>query len=253
MKRIIKPVLIALFWLAVWALACTAVKSEILLPSPQSTLKALWSLLKTADFYKSAAFSVLRILAGFISGAALGILLGSLTAVSSVLRSLFSPVMSIIKATPVASFIVLLFVWFSNGAVASFTSGLIVLPVMWSSTFTSVTQIDKELVEMAALFKVPFKKMLSGLYIPSVLPQLKSAAATALGLAWKAGIAAEVICSPKNSIGSGIYSSKIYLDTPSLFAWTLTVIVISVLLEKLIIKLLSIKKAPRKEAVENEA
>lgn len=253
MKKVIKPVLIGIFWLAVWALACTAVKSEILLPCPQSTIKALCGLLKTGGFYKSAAFSVLRILAGFVSGAVLGILLGSITSVSSVLRSLFSPVMSIIKATPVASFIVLLFVWFSNSAVASVTSMLIVLPVMWSSTFTSVTQIDKSLVEMAQLFKVPLKKRLTGLYIPSVLPQIKSAAATALGLAWKAGIAAEVICSPKNSIGNGIYSSKIYLDTPSLFAWTLTVIIISVLLEKLIIKLLSIKKAPVKEAAADEA
>ena len=249
MKKIIKPVLIALFWLAVWVLACTAVKSEILLPCPQSTLKALWGLLKTADFYKAAVFSVFRIVAGFVFGSALGILLGSLTCASPILRSLFSPVMSIIKATPVASFIVLLFVWFSNGTVASVTSALIVLPVMWSSTFTAIAQTDIKLKEMAKVFKVPFKTRLKKLYIPSVLPQIKAAATTSMGLAWKAGIAAEVICSPRNSIGNGIYSSKIYLDTPSLFAWTLTVIVISVILEKAVLKLLG-AKSDRKEARE---
>ena len=54
-----------------------------------------------------------------------------------------------------------------------------------------------------------------------------------IGMAWKAGIAAEVICSPHNTIGYFLYRTKIYFDTPALFAWTLCVIVLSFIIEKI--------------------
>lgn len=241
MKKALKIILTILFWIAAWQLAAFGVSSVILLPSPADVFKALLSLVSTGEFYISVMFSVIRITCGFICGSVLGIICGTLSFKSKLLNTLLSPVASVIKSTPVASFIVLLFVWFSNGTVAAVTSALIVIPVMWSNTFTSLSQTDKNLIEMADVFKVPYFKKIKEIYIPSITPSLKSAAATSLGLAWKAGVAAEVICSPKNSIGGGIYSSKVYLETPSLFAWTAVVIAVSVILEKLLIKLINRK------------
>ena len=63
--------------------------------------------------------------------------------------------------------------------------------------------------------------------------------ATGLGFAWKAGVAAEVIANTKMSIGAQIYDSKIYLDTLNLFSWTIVIIALSILLEKVVTKLLS--------------
>lgn len=239
MKKALKIILTILFWIAAWQLAAFGVSSEILLPSPANVIKALFSLASTGDFYISVAFSVIRITLGFVYGTVFGIIFGTLSFRSKLLNMLLSPLAGVIKSTPVASFIVLLFVWFSNSTVASVTSALIVIPVMWSNTFTALSQTDKNLLEMANFFKVPYLKKIKDIYIPSVTPSLKSAAATSLGLAWKAGVAAEVICSPKNSIGGGIYSAKVYLETPSLFAWTAVVIAVSVILEKLLIKLIN--------------
>ena len=64
---------------------------------------------------------------------------------------------------------------------------------------------------------------------------------TAIGLAWKSGVAAEVLCLPKAAIGTQVYYSKIYLETPSLFAWTAVVIVLSMLLERIVRRLLGVK------------
>ena len=51
-------------------------------------------------------------------------------------------------------------------------------------------------------------------------------------------MAAEVIGLPNHTIGMHLYNAKVYLETPELFAWTLTVVVLSVLLEKLVVRLL---------------
>ncbi len=235
LKKLIKNVLIMLFWAAVWQLTAVLVASEILLPTPLAAIKALVSLGKTSEFYLSVIFTVIRIFAGFILGLLSGILMGAVTYKSKLLNSLLSPLASVIKSTPVASFTVLLFVWFSNDTVAAVTSMLIVIPIIWSSTYTALNSVDGELLEMARLFSVPLKKRITEIYIPSVFSAVRSSAITAMGLAWKAGVAAEVICSPKNSIGGGIYSSKIYLETPELFAWTAVVIAVSMCVERLLV------------------
>lgn len=234
LKKLVRNILIMLFWTAVWQLIAVLVASEILLPTPLSAFSALLRLGKTSEFYLSVLFTVVRISAGFLAGLVLGILTGAATYKSRLLNSLLSPLAGVIKSTPVASFTVLLFVWFSNDAVASITSMLIVLPIVWGSTYTALSSVEGELSEMANFFGVSLKKKITEIYIPSALPAVRSSALTAMGLAWKAGVAAEVICSPKNSIGGGIYSSKIYLETPELFAWTAVVIIVSMAIEKLL-------------------
>lgn len=60
---------------------------------------------------------------------------------------------------------------------------------------------------------------------------------TSLGLAWKAGIAAEVLCTPKGAIGTQLYNAKIYIETTDLFAWTFVVVILSLLLEFAFVRL----------------
>ena len=93
--------------------------------------------------------------------------------------------------------------------------------------------MDVQLCEMAMIFRMRGWRRLVYLTIPSVMPYFMAGAQTSIGLAWKAGIAAEVLCTPKGSLVQRLYESKIYLDTPSMFAWTAVVVITSILLEKL--------------------
>ena len=68
----------------------------------------------------------------------------------------------------------------------------------------------------------------------TVMPFFRSACLSSIGLGWKAGIAAEVLTVPKHSIGRMIADSKLYLLTEELFAATLVVIILSLLLQKMI-------------------
>ena len=237
-KRAVRSVISLAFWLGVWQLAAICVGKELILPTPLAVVKVLIKLCASGSFWLSAGLSLARVFCGFFAGVIIGSLLAWLTYVSPVSDTLFSPIIRIVRATPVASFIILALLWIGKALVPAFISMLMVIPIIWGSTRTAIDQTDKNLLEMGNVYRLGFRKTLRYIYIPSVFPAWRSACITALGLSWKAGIAAEVLCVPRLSIGSNLYNSKIYLETPSLFAWTCVVILLSFFVEKGLVQLL---------------
>lgn len=231
-KKAARILLPLLFWGGVWWLCALRVGQELLLPHPWTVLRELWTLAQTADFWLAAAMTLLRV----FSGAAMGILLGggvaALSARFAVLDWLFTPVVKVIRATPVASFIILVWLWSPTSWVPAVVSALMSLPVVWGAVGQGIRATDPQLLELAAAYRFSPGKTLRLIYVPSVRPAFAAGCRTALGLAWKAGVAAEVLCLPKKAIGSQIYFSKLYLETPQLFAWTAVVILLSFLVER---------------------
>lgn len=237
-KQILVSASVAAFWLLVWQCVYLAVGQELLVASPLGVFRRLFELMRGADFWRSIGMSVLRIMSGYAIAVAAGALLAFLTEASPVLNALFHPVIRAARSTPVASFIILALVWISAGRVPAFIAALVAVPIVWENVREGIASTDRNLLETAELFRVKRFKVITKIYIPSVFPYFVSGAVSALGLAWKAGIAAEVLSVPKNSVGLEIYHSKIYLETTDLFAWTAAVIVFSIILEKLIVFLL---------------
>lgn len=237
MKKAAIALAVAAVWIALWTAASAAAKAagvSLVFPSPLAVAKAFGALLAQKSFYVSCGRSMLRVLAGWALGMAGGTVLALATSASRVLRAFFGPALHIVKATPVASFIILALVVMGAGKVPAFTGALISLPVVWANLTEGFSAPDPKLLEMAKAFHMPRKNKIKYIYLPALRPYFTAAATTAMGFTWKAGIAAEVICTPKGSIGAGIYNAKIYLETPELFAWTLAVIGLSVLLEALL-------------------
>lgn len=237
-KKLLRAAAVALIWLGVWELASLLKGSGLLLPSPAETARSLWRLLGTGEFYASAGLTLVRVTAGFVSGMLAGTIFGVLTATSRFCDALLSPLRSVVKATPVSSFIILVLLWLTSSATPMFISFLTVAPIAWTNTAEAVRATDRQLLEMARVFRLSRMKRLRYVWAPSVLPQYLAAATTALGFAWKSGVAAEVLARPALSIGKSLYESKIYVETPDLFAWTAVVIILSMLLEKAMVKLL---------------
>lgn len=230
-----KKALIALIYLAVWEAASLLVGKELLLPSPFSTVARLIALLVKPETWAFAGLSLLRIMSGYLLGVFFGILLAMLTARSSFAEELLSPLRSVVKATPVTSFILLALLWLSSGLVPLFISFLMTLPMVWATTAEAILQTDKRLVEMGRVFGLSRWQIMRKVYIPSILPQFLASCTTALGFAWKSGVAAEIIALPRQSIGYRLYESKLRIETVDLFAWTLLVIALSMLLERLLV------------------
>lgn len=243
MKKVLHWFLIALLWIAIWWMVYRLAGHDVLFASPTATCKQLSLLMTQSEFWRSVVYSMGRILLGFGLGVSVGILLATLTSISPWCRDFFKPLLSIIKATPVASFIILALVWLKTGLVPVFATFLVVLPIVWANVFQGIKETDQYLLEMAKAFQIPLWKKIRHIYLPSVRPYGTAAIVTAMGMAWKAGIAAEVIATPMSSLGKGIYNAKIYLETTELFAWTTVVILLSVILERMVIVLLQKKKA----------
>ena len=209
---------------------------DILFASPLDTLKALLRLAATVEFYKIIGFSFLRTAAGFFAGAAAGLILGGISALNNGVRMVVKPLVDIVRAAPVASFIILALIWIKTGFIPVFISFLTVVPIIWSSVLTGVEAVDKKLLEMAQVFEYPLSLKIRKIYIPSIRPYIKAAAVNGAGFAFKSGVAAEVLASPVLSIGRKLQESRIYFETAELFAWTAVVIILSIIFEKLLVK-----------------
>lgn len=225
-------------WLLVWHIASLTIGQEILLVSPVQVIQRLAELIVTQDFWSSIFFSFRRIVAGFFLAVLSGVILAVLSSKFKLIEEFLAPVILTIKATPVASIIILILIWVSSKNLSIIISFLMVLPIIYTNVLDGIRSTDKKLLEMAEVFRVSAFKKIMYIYVSQVLPFFRSACSISLGLCWKSGIAAEVIGIPTGSIGEKLYKAKIYLNTPDLFAWTLTIILISVAFEYLFMLLI---------------
>ena len=226
-----KYIIIPLVYLLIWQAAAMAVGQRLLLPSPGETLARFFVLLSVGASWKYAGLTLARIMAGYLLGMVLGALLGILCARFSFADQLLAPLRSVIKATPVTSFILLALLWLSSDMVPLFIALLMVLPIVWANVLEALLHTDAQLLEMARAYDFSPGKRWRYIYMPSIGPSFYAACTTALGFAWKSGVAAEIIALPKASIGYQLYQSKLQIETVDLFAWTLLIVLLSMGLE----------------------
>ncbi|MBQ3073496.1 MAG: ATP-binding cassette domain-containing protein [Ruminococcus sp.] len=262
-KRVLKKVLVALlvtaFWIGVWQLVYMLVAKDIVIPSPLNTVLRLGELLKTPEFWKITASSVVRILLGYTLGVVLGVVLAVATSMSKLLYAIFKPAISIARATPVASLTLIIIMWVTNWQVPLAIVGLMVFPIIWGNTYEGIKETDKKLLEMSRTFRVGTLSRLLYVYIPSVYPYFITGVSSALGLAWKSGIAAEILGTTQNSVGQQLNDAKVYLDSEGKFAWTAVVVILSMILEFAVVNFLKkstlrirLKAKSQKDSVNTE-
>lgn len=247
-KKIARTLAVLAFWVIIWHFVAVKVDLAVLVSTPAEVAKRVVTLAGEKQFYTIIINSVYRILSGFGIAVISGIILGIVTAKVKLIDELVSPLLSVIKATPVASFIILALVWLNKETIPSFISFLMVLPIIHGNVSEGIKNTPSELTEMTKVFGFSFKHKLTKLYLPSIIPYFIAGFKTSLGLAWKSGVAAEVLAFPKYSIGKELYQAKNYLETVDVFAWTLTIIVISMILEKILMALVQKLTSKRKEA-----
>ena len=250
MKKFIKKFLIILFWILVWFVVSLIVNNDLLFPGPLTVIGKLFELLITTTFWASVLMSLFRVILGILIAVVAGVALALLSYKFAIVHDILSPLMTIARATPVASFIILIALFIGASTVPSVITFIMVFPIIWQTVYDGLTNVNKDLKEVCTIYKLPFTKQLKVLYLPSILPQFTSATITSIGLGWKAGIAAEILFPPLKSIGKAIYDSNWLLKTDELFAWTLVVILLSIGIEailKLIVKATSKEKGGSNE------
>ncbi len=238
-KKTIKTILIATFWILIWEAASRLVSRNnelllLILPSPFTVFKTWTKIAFTSNFIKAELLTLVRIFAGFIIGCVLGFVIGIITHISNLFYALLSPILKIIRAIPVVAIIIIMYLFFDSSTLPVLIVCLMVLPLIWQTVYDGLNNTDKGLLEMSEVFNLSKIKTLIRVKLPSITPNLITACVNALGLAWKSGVAAEVICLPKVSLGTMLWQGKGSVNFDEVYAVTLTVVVLSIIIEILL-------------------
>ena len=225
------------FALLLWQIAAAAVDQSILLVSPVDVALRMTTIWQVEGFLSSIWFSFYHIAGGFLLALVTGVVLAALSWRFPWIETALWPFMITVKTVPVASFVVICLIWLSAQNLSVFISFLIVLPVVYGNVLEGIKSEDRKMLEVGQVFAMSAVKRILYIHMPQLKPFILSACATSLGMSWKAGVAAEIIGTPDGSIGKQLYYAKIYLDTDDLLCWTVIIVIISVMFEKLFLLL----------------
>lgn len=232
-NKFFKVLFAIIFWVVIWYILSYLINKEVFLPYPHTVLKRFSEIVVTPQFLITVLSSLIRILLGFLVGTVFGFGLAFLTHYSSWAEAFVSPAIKVVRATPVVSFILLAYLWLNNDTIPVFIALLMVTPIVWQNTSAGLLSLDGGLLEMSKVFKLKKYKIFTKIIMPQLGPHLYSGSMSALGLAWKSGIAAEVISYPQIAIGKEMNEAKVLLETADVLVWSVSVIVLSMLFELL--------------------
>jgi len=226
------------FWLVVWQVGAWAVGHQVLLVSPGRVLARLAELAPTGPFWATVGYSLGRIGLGFCLAVVLGFGLALAASLNPWLAALVDVPVRAIRSVPVVSVIILILIWASAAWLSVTVSCLMVLPIVYANAAEALAQPRAHLDELARVFALPWVRRWWAITLPGLLPYLVAACRVGAGLAWKAGISAEVIGLPRGSVGERLYQAKLYLSSADLFAWTVVVVALAFACERVVLWLL---------------
>lgn len=227
-----------IFWLLLWHIVSIIIDSKLILVSPLTVVGHLFVFIKEAEFWSTVLSSFVKIIGGFLLALLTGSMWAALSAKYKGIKQLLWPVILAIKTVPVASFIILALFWFSSQNLSIFISFLMVFPIIYTNVLKGIEETDEKLVEMAEVFQISSINKIRSLYIPQIMPYFRAGCSISLGLCWKSGIAAEVIGMPAGSMGERLQQAKVYWETADVLAWTVVIVIISLVFELLFLKIL---------------
>lgn len=218
--------------IGLWQIISSIIGSSIILPPPYAVVIELFKFLSKKSFYLNLGSTVLRAVESFViivfSGSVCGILAGK----NANMETAFKPLISVFKATPVMSVILIAFIWFRTGAVPVFSAFLMAFPIMFVQTVQGYHNLDSKLIQMCDIYGIQGFKRTVNFTIPAMMPSLVTGAKQSLAMIWKVVIASEVLTIPNYGVGKDLQLSQVQLDTSKVFAWTVVAIILTSLSDK---------------------
>jgi len=235
-------VLSILILLVLWQMAAVSVGNDILIPFPLETLRCFASLFAQPMFYQAVGSTILRVTRGFILSLVLAMVIAVLAERYETFRSLFAPIQIITRTIPNISYMILALIWLGSEGAVSAVSFMILFPVFYNAFINCLSSEDPALRDVDLLYPETFLMRLRSRILPVLLIEILQTGRTAAGLGLKVGIMAEILGQVRTGIGRQMNFARLNLDTTGILAWTLVIILISVLSDRTFSWLLTEKK-----------
>lgn len=223
--------------IALWKIVSLIYKSDLILPSPESTLLSTLKLFTSKNFLLIIGSTIFRGVIGFVISFIVGITIGIWAGINNTFHSFLKPILVTIRSIPVISLILLALIWFNIGLVPVFIGFLTMFPFICTNIIDGIRNVDPDLIEMAKIYKISKARIIKEVYLPAITPFIFSGASSAMGIGWRAIIIGEVLSQPQFGIGTIMHSSQTYLLVDQVIAWTILAIIISYLFEVIIRKI----------------
>lgn len=236
-NKIIKNTGIVAFWICVWQIMAAIIHNDIFFAGPVEVFKRLLDFVLTSEFWISILNSIFRIMSGFFLAFFIAYVIAFIAYNIKIIEELLTPFVNVLRAVPVAAVVVIISIVAGSKWLSLYVTFMVLFPLVYMNLLEGLKSANVDMLEAAKIYKISWWNKYKVIYVPSIKPGLLSAVKTGVGMSFKSGVAAEIICLAEKSIGLEIYSSKIYFDTPGVLAWTITIIVISYIAEIILVKL----------------
>ena len=224
--------------------------SPVILPDPFLTINTLLSLMMSQTFWLQFLDTLLKSLLGFTLSALLGVPIGFLSGISKKFKNFIRPIIMLFQGAPIVSYIAIIMLWFGIGFYTPmFVAFIVIFPTIVLNVSQGIESTDKKLLEMAKIYNFKKRHTVKYIYLGSIFPFIISTLKIVSGTLWKATVVGEFLGGSRG-LGYALSMSKISLNTNEVFAYTLFLIIVGIIFEKLILKINFNLKLPEKTFIE---
>lgn len=181
-------------FLLLWELVVRAgAVNPVLFPAPSSVTVAMVSYATDGAMLADVAWSLSRVVIGFVAGAACGITLGLLTGTYPLASALFTPIFQMLRPIPPIAFVPIVIVWFGVTELGKwFLVFWGVFFTVWMSAHLGVQRVSETLLRAAMCLGANRKQLLLRVVFPASLPMIFVGVRTAVGISFYTLVAAEL-------------------------------------------------------------
>ena len=227
-------VLVALL-IGIWWLFSLSVPHYIL-PGPPRVWQALTLIAANGDLWSNLGITLWRVTVGFVIAALVSLPLGIFLGANKRAGEFFEPVIPVMNTVSSAIWAIFAIIWFGiSNATTIFVVFMTAMPLIITNVWQGTRTVNAEFIELAQVLRMPKWKVMTKIYLPTILPYFFSGARLAFGFGWRVSLVAETI-GASSGVGYRLRQAADLIQTDQVFAWTLTLVVMMATLEMGLLK-----------------
>ncbi|MBQ4252202.1 MAG: ABC transporter permease subunit [Erysipelotrichaceae bacterium] len=219
--------------IVLWQAIAMILNKPVIVPFPLDVFKVMIRNIGDSSFYSALFATILRMLRGLIAAFVLALAAALTAGIYSSVEDYLSPFINIIKTVPNVSYIVIILILFGSERSVTIITFFILFPSMYSSFLLAMHSVDRELLDVARLEPITFCQKIRYVYWPEIVPAILTSLKTSFGLGFKVSIMAEILGAVRTGVGREMSVARTYVEMDQILAWTLWIIIVSLLADQL--------------------
>ena len=211
--------------IGIWWLSSLSVPHYIL-PGPARVWDALRLIIANGDLWNNLVVTLWRVAVGFIVAALVGLPFGIFFGANRRAGEFFEPVIPVLNTVSSAIWAIFAIIWFGiSDATTIFVVFMTAMPLIITNVWQGTRTVNSDFIELAQALRMPRRKVMTKIYLPTILPYFFSGSRLAFGFSWRVSLVAETIGS-SSGVGYRLRQAADLIRTDQVFAWTLTLVIL---------------------------